>query len=80
MRNLLYTCYMFMVSTRKDVQLESCDLSFIWGKIRTAAQEAAPQIALRDCSPAAVREGNIYGFGEEGVQYHEALVLQKVCC
>ena len=33
--------------TKKDIQLESCELSFIWDKIRTAAQEAASQIALR---------------------------------
>ena len=26
-----------MVSTKKHVQLESCELSFIWGKMRTAA-------------------------------------------
>ena len=42
------------VSTKKDVQLESCELSFIWGKMRTAAREAASQIALRDCSKAAM--------------------------
>ena len=30
---------------KKDVQLESCELSFIWGKMRTAAQEAASQKA-----------------------------------
>ena len=29
-------------------------VSFIWGKMKTVAQEAAPQIALRDCSKAAV--------------------------
>ena len=43
--------------TKKDVQLESCELSFIWGKMRTAAWEAASQIALRDCSRVAVGEG-----------------------
>ena len=40
---------------KKDV-LESCELSFIWGKMRTAAWEAASQIALRDCSKVAVGE------------------------
>ena len=45
------------LSTKKDVQLESCELSFIWGKMRTAAQEGASQIALRDCSKQAVGEG-----------------------
>ena len=42
--------------TKKDAQLESCELSFIWGKMRTATWEAASQIALRDCSKAAVGE------------------------
>ena len=41
------------VDLKKDTQLESCELSFIWGKMRPAAQEAASQIALRDCSKAA---------------------------
>ena len=41
---------------KKDVQLGSCELSFIWGKTRTAAQEAASQIALIDCSKATVGE------------------------
>ena len=35
------------MSTKKDAQLESCKLNFIWGKMRTAAWEAASQIALR---------------------------------
>ena len=39
---------------KKDVQLESCELGFIWDKMRTAAWEVAPQMALRDCSTAAV--------------------------
>ena len=42
---------------KKDAQLESCELSFIWGKMRTAAWEAASLITLRDCSKAAVGEG-----------------------
>ena len=37
------------------------------GKMRTAAQEAASQIALRDCSKQAVGKVNIKGFGEGGV-------------
>ena len=49
---------------KKDVQLESCDLSFIWCKMRTAAREAASQIALRDCSKAAMRESHYISFGE----------------
>ena len=45
-----------MLLIKKDVQLENCELSFIWGKMRTAAREAASQISLRDCSKAAVGE------------------------
>ena len=39
------THYASQVSIKKDAQLESCKLSFIWGKMRTAAREAASQIA-----------------------------------
>ena len=34
-----------------------------WGKMWTVAQEAASQIALRDCSKAAVGEGPYIRFG-----------------
>ena len=37
----------FYSQLKNDVQLESCEVSFIWGKMRTAAQEAASQTALR---------------------------------
>ena len=40
---------------KKDVQLESCELSCSWGKMRTAAWEVASQTALRDRSK--VEEG-----------------------
>ena len=33
----------------KGAQRESCQLSFIWDKMRTAAWETAPQIPLRNC-------------------------------
>ena len=36
-----------LLTKKKDVQLESYELSFIWGKKRTVAQEAASQRALR---------------------------------
>ena len=35
---------------------------FIWGNMRTAAREAASQIALRDCSKAAMGEGQYIRF------------------
>ena len=50
------------VSTEKDAQLESGRLSFIWGKMRTAALETALQISLRDCSKEAVGEGQYIRF------------------
>ena len=46
--------------TKRKAQLEGFilkQLNFIWGKMRTAAQETAPQIALRDCCKEAVEEG-----------------------
>ena len=49
---------------KQDVQLESCELSFIWGKMRTAAWETAPQTALRNRAEEAVGEVNGYDVGE----------------
>ena len=46
--------------TKKYAQLESHELHFIWGKMRTSPQEAAPQIALRDCSKKALGGRSIY--------------------
>ena len=43
----MWLLWISVLTKKKDVQLESCELSFIWGKMRTAAQEAASQIALR---------------------------------
>ena len=61
-----YTMWMMLAKKKKkDVQLESCELSFTWGKVRTAAWEAASQIALRDCSKAAVGESQYIKFGEK---------------
>ena len=46
------------VSTKKGIDFkkkknawpESCKSNFIWGKMRTAVQETAPQVSLRNCS------------------------------
>ena len=46
----------------KDAQHESCNLSFIWSKMRTAAREIALQIALRDCSKEGVGAGQYIRF------------------
>ena len=44
---------------KKDALYGSCELSFIWAKMRTAAWETAPLIALRSCS----KEGG----GKDGI-------------
>ena len=38
------------VSKKANAQHESCELGFIWGKMRTIARETALQIALGSCS------------------------------
>ena len=64
-----YSCFAFLylyvatlLLTEKDAQHESFKLSFIWDKMRTAAWETAPQIALRDCSTEAAGEGQCVRF------------------
>ena len=52
--------------TLKNAQRESGELNFIGGKVRTAAQETAPQIALKNCSKEAGGKGEYVIFGEEG--------------
>ena len=42
---------------KKNVQRESCELSFIWGKMRTIAWETAFRIALRNCSKEVTGKG-----------------------
>ena len=65
------------VSNLKYAQNESCQLSFIGGKRRTAAQEPAPQIALRNYSKEVYVWGegqfNICDFGERGVHAIKSL-------
>ena len=48
------------VSWKKNAQCESCELSFIWGKMRTITQETAFQIALRNCSKEVGGKISIY--------------------
>ena len=48
--------YAQLLLTKTDAQLESFKLSFIWGKIRAAAQETAAEIALSGCTKQAVGE------------------------
>ena len=52
--------FSFWCQLKKIAQHEICKLSFVWGKMRTAAQETAPQRALRNCSKDARRKVSIY--------------------
>ena len=52
---------------------------FIGGKIRTAAWETAPQVALRNCSKEAAGKDRIYlDFGYERVHEIKLIFFQKV--
>ena len=45
------------LSAKTDAQFERCELNFILGKMRTAAQETASQRTMRNCSKETVGEG-----------------------
>ena len=51
-------CHPFHLLLKKDAQCQSFELNFIWGKMKTAARETAPQIILRNCSKEVVGEVN----------------------
>ena len=51
--------YFCMLTKKKKAQCESCELSFIWGQMRTIAQETASQIPLRKC-PEEVAGRSVY--------------------
>ena len=46
---LSHNMLLWHVDQKKKAQCESCELSFIWGKMRAAAWEIEAQIALRSC-------------------------------
>ena len=56
---LSHNMLLWHVDQKKKAQCESCELSFIWGKMRTIAQEAASQIPLRKC-PEGVAGRSVY--------------------
>ena len=45
---------MAVLTGKKNAQRESCELSFIGGKMKTIAREMASQRALRNCSKEVV--------------------------
>ena len=50
---------------------------FYWGKVKTAALETAPQIALRDCSKEVVGEGQYVRFWWRGSSVQIRRLLYK---
>ena len=71
--------------TEKNTQRESCELSFIWGKMRTkmrtVAQEIASQIAWINCSKEMGGKGQcICDFGEAGNRCNQAHIFAEVFC
>ena len=48
---------MVLTLKKKNAQGESCELNYIWGKMRTIARKIAFQIALRNCSKDVVGKG-----------------------
>ena len=65
--------------TYKHAQREGCDSSFIWGTMRSAAQETAPQIPLRGCFKKSGGDGQrVWDFGEGGMHAITHVFLQKV--
>ena len=51
---------------KKNAQLESCESNFMWGKMRTIAQQTAYQRALRNCSKEVGGNARIYGILVKG--------------
>ena len=51
---------MTQICKDKKKNAQSCELSFIWGNVRTIAQETASQIALRSYSKEVREKVSIY--------------------
>ena len=49
-----------VLTKKKHAQHKRCELSFIWGKMRTIAWETASQIVLRNYPKKVVRKVSIY--------------------
>ena len=63
----------------KDAQSESCELNFLWGKMRTSAWETAPQIALSECFRETVGEGQYKRFWWKGSSVLTSINFIKGC-
>ena len=58
------------LSTKKDAQCESCELSFIWGKTRTAARATACQVACQDLPAEVTHDSKADALVGSGDQCH----------
>ena len=67
-----------LVNLKKKAQCESCKLSFIWGKMRTAAQDTAPQIAEKLLQKGREKDQYIRDFDEGGIHATKDIFFQKV--
>ena len=69
---------MLLSIKKKKAQHESCELSFIWGKMKIAAQETVPQIALKNCTKEVGDWGevNTYVILKGGVHASKHISLQ----
>ena len=63
---------------KKNAQLESCELSFIWGKMGTITRERASQIALRNCSKEIRGRSVLYMILVKGVRAVKLTFWQKL--
>ena len=62
-----------------NAQHKSCELNFIWSKMRTAAWDTAPLIALRNCSKEPGRKDQyICDFGKGRIHAIKHILFQKV--
>lgn len=67
-----------VLTEKKNVQCETCVLSFIWDKMKTTAQETVFQTALRNGSTETLQGGQYVCDFSEGGTCIKHVVWQKV--
>ena len=67
-----------LVNLKKKAQHESCKLSFIWGKMRVAARDTAPQIAKKLFQTGRGKDQYIKDFEEGVIHVTKDIFFQKV--
>ena len=66
--------------TENNAQGESCELSFIWGKMMTIARETASQRALGNCSEEVGGEISIDVILGKGITRNQAHIFAEGYC